>query len=239
MSQAIIGWLRSPLAAPFLNSAAPFQLLPRATPVLHQPAIRNCFGSFFIGGRIMSSFDRALIAFFCMASLLVSVPTLAEKTAEELARESEAACIASASVKPTPEMIVDKVDKACALLQKEGLAAFPKFKGADSEFIFAGTYIWIHDLEGVMRVHPIVFKLEGKPILHLKDSRGKLFFYEMNEIAKNKGSGWVDYTWPRPGEKNSSPKISYVKLVKVGGEQLVVGCGTYDLTPEVMQKLTK
>ena len=180
-----------------------------------------------------------LIAVFCSVFLLGAIPALAQQSSEELAKESEAKCVASASTKPTPEMITDKVDKACALMQKEGVAAFPKFKGKDSEFIFAGTYIWIHDLAGVMRMHPIVYKLEGKSILSLKDSNGKLFFTEMNEVAKTKAAGWVDYTWPKPGEKTSSPKISYVKLVKAGGEDFVVGCGTYDLSPEVMQKLTK
>ena len=173
---------------------------------------------------------KQLIAVFCFIFLFSAIPVLAEKTPEELARESEAACVATASTKPTPQMIIDKVEKAAALLQKEGVAAFPKFQGKDSEFIFAGTYIWVHDLTGVMRMHPIVYKLDGKYILNLKDSNEKPFFAEMNEAAKTKGSGWVTYTWPRPGEKTSSPKISYVKLVKTGGEELVAGCGTWDLS---------
>jgi len=81
-------------------------------------------------------------------------------------------------------MIMDKVDKAAALLQKEGKAAFTKFKGKDSEFIFAGTYVWIHDLSGTMRVHPIKYKMEGQNYVDLKDSNGKLFFIAINETAK-------------------------------------------------------
>ena len=182
---------------------------------------------------------RQLIAILCFIFLFSAIPVLAEKTTEELAKESEEACVATASTKPTPQMIMDKVDKATALLQKEGVAAFPKFQGKDSEFIFAGTYIWIHDMAGVMRMHPIIYKLDGKNVLNLKDSNGKLFFTEMNEVAKTKGSGWVTYTWPKPGEKTSSPKISYVKLVKTGGEELVAGCGTWDLSPEQMEQLAK
>ena len=182
---------------------------------------------------------RMWIAVFCFIFLFGAIPALAQTSPEDLAKESEAACVASASTKPTPEMIADKVEKACALLQKEGVEAFPKFKGKDSEFIFAGTYIWVHDMAGTMRLHPIMYKLEGKNMLSLKDSNGKLFFTQMNEVVKTKGAGWVDYTWPKPGEKTSSPKISYVKLVKAGGEDLVVGCGTYDLSPEEMEKLAK
>ncbi len=147
--------------------------------------------------------------------------------------------MASESTKPTPQMVMDKVNKAAALLGKEGKAAFPKFQGKDSEFIFAGTYIWIHDLAGLMRMHPIKYKMDGKSCIDFKDTNGKMFFATMNEVVKAKGSGWVDYMWPKPGEKTSSLKVSYVKLVKVGGDEFVVGCGIYGVPPEEVQKLVK
>ncbi|MGA2938763.1 MAG: cache domain-containing protein [Syntrophobacteraceae bacterium] len=187
----------------------------------------------------MKVFFKELIVAFCALFLFSAIPALAQKTPDELAKESEDACAASASTKPTPQMIVDKVEKAAALLQKEGKAAFPKFRGKDSEFIFAGTYVWIHDLSGIMRVHPVKYKMEGQNCVDLKDSTGKLFFIEMNEVAKTKGSGWVAYMWPKPGEKTPSQKVSYVKLVKVDGEDLVLGCGVYDMPPEEVQKLVK
>ena len=187
----------------------------------------------------MKEFLKELIVAFCAFFLFSAIPALAQMPPDELAKESEAACVASASTKATPQMIMDKVEKATALLQKEGKAAFPKFKGKDSEFIFAGTYVWIHDLPGFMRVHPVKYKMEGQNCVDLKDSTGKLYFITMNEVAKTKGAGWVDYMWPRPGEKTPSLKVSYVKLVKVEGEDLVVGCGTYDVSPEEVQKLVK
>ena len=180
-----------------------------------------------------------LIAVFCSVFLFSAIPAFAQKTPDELAKESEAACVASESTKATSQMIIDKVEKAAALLQKEGKAAFPKFKGKDSEFIFAGTYVWIHDLSGIMRVHAVKYKMEGQNLVDLKDSNGKLFFIAMNEVAKTKGAGWVEYMWPKPGEKTPSQKVSYVKLVKVDGEDLVLGCGVYDMPPEEVQKLVK
>ena len=72
----------------------------------------------------------------------------AQKTPEELQQETVEACKVSAKNKPTFASIKAMVDKACALLEQEGTAAFPKFKGKDSEFIFSGTYIWINDLKG-------------------------------------------------------------------------------------------
>jgi len=187
----------------------------------------------------MKVFFKELIVAFCALFLFSAIPALAQKTPEELAKESEAACVASESTKATSQMIVDKVEKAAALLQKEGKAAYPKFKGKDSEFLFAGTYIWVHDLAGTMRVHPLKYKMEGQNYIDLKDSTGYLIFSAMNEVAKTKGAGWVKYMWPKPGEKTPSLKVSYVKLGKVDGEDLVIGCGSYDISPEEAQKLVK
>jgi cytochrome c len=188
---------------------------------------------------IMKLVYTGLIAVFCSVFLFNAIPAIAETTPEELSKESTAACKASESTKPTTQMVMEKVEKAAALLQKEGKAAFPKFKGKDSEFIFAGTYIWIHDLPGLMRMHPIMYKMEGKSCIDFKDANGKLFFTAMNDVAKSKGAAWVDYMWPKPGEKQASLKVSYVKLVKVEGEDLVVGSGIYDVSPEEVQKLVK
>jgi cytochrome c len=190
-------------------------------------------------------FFALLAGGFIVALSLTSVSLFAEEAKapaddpvkEKLAKESEDACAASAKDKPTPEMIIKKVDEACKLLEKEGKASFPKFKGKDSQYIFAGTYIWIHDMEGVMQMHPVKYKMEGKHLIGLKDVNGKLFFTEMNKIAREKGSGWVDYMWPKPGEKDPSKKVSYVKLCKIDGVDMVVGCGVYDLSDEVVKKL--
>ena len=187
----------------------------------------------------MKVFFKELIVAFCALFLFSAIPALAQKTPDELAKESEDACVASESTKPTPQMIMDKVDKAAALLKKEGKAAFPKFRGKDSEFIFAGTYMVIQDLSGRVLMHPIKYKMEGQNMVDLKDSNGKLFFIAINEVAKTKGAGWVDYMWPKPGEKTPSLKVSYGKLVNVEGEDLILGCGIYDVPPEEVQKLVK
>jgi methyl-accepting chemotaxis protein len=175
-----------------------------------------------------------------MALLFQPALVQAQQTADELQKETEAACAASATTKPTAEMIVAKVNKACELLSKEGKAAFPKFKGKDSEFIFAGTYVWIHDFHPTMLMHPIKYKLDGKSVAGMKDSNGKFLFVEMNKIAKEKGAGWVDYVWPKPGEEKASQKVSYVKMCKTpDGEELVVGIGVYDLPAAEVEKLLK
>jgi cytochrome c len=164
---------------------------------------------------------------------------LAQETKEEIARDTEAACVASEAIRPTTDIIIKKVNKACELLTKDGKAAFPKFKGKDSEFIFSGTYIWINDMSGVMRMHPIQINLEGQQLIGWQDNNGKPIFAEFIKAVKEKGSGWVDYMWPKPGEKNPSRKVSYVKSCQIDGEEMVVGCGVYDLPDYVIDKLIK
>ena len=164
--------------------------------------------------------------------VVLSMPVIAyADAAEELAQKSVAKANATAGQSLTINMIKSKVDEGCKLIEKEGDAAFPKFQGSDTNFIFAGTYIWIHDLDDCsMRMHPMKYKLNEKPIAHVRDGAGKFLFVEMNKVINEKGAGWVDYLWPKPGEKTPSPKVSYVKLAKHGGKNYVVGCGTYDLT---------
>ena len=87
----------------------------------------------------MKLFYSGLIAVFCSVFLFSAIPALAEQTQEELAKESIAAIKASASTPATPQQVMEKVEKAAALLQKEGKEAFPKFQGKDSEY-----HLWRH-----------------------------------------------------------------------------------------------
>jgi len=187
----------------------------------------------------MRVYYKRLITVICCTFLLAAIPALAEQTREELAKETMAALAASASTPATPQLVMEKVNKAAALLEKEGKAAYPKFKGKDSEFIFGGTYLWVHSLETAdMKMHPVMPQTEGNPgNPSLKDANGKFIVVAMNEVAKNKGAGWVDYVWPKPGETAFSLKLSYVKRVKIDGEDCLVGCGIFGVSPEEAKKL--
>jgi len=159
------------------------------------------------------------------------------KTPAELAEESIEYCKSTAATKPTPEMVIAKVDLAARLLEKEGAAAFPKFMGNGSDFLFAGTYIWINDLNGVILMHPIKDKLVGKNLTGIKDRNGKRFIAMGVQLAQENGSGWVGYLWPKPGEKEVSHKVSYVKKVRTpDGSDMVLGCGVYDMNDELKKK---
>jgi len=85
-------------------------------------------------------------------------------------------------------------------------------------------------------MHPIKPSLDGKDMSGFADKNGTLLFLNFSEICDENGAGWVPYVWPKPGQEVTSPKISYVKLVKHGGKDYIAGAGMYDVTPEDIKK---
>ena len=86
-------------------------------------------------------------------------------------------------------------------------------------------YFWINDMTPTMVMHPTNPKLEGQNLSGLKDPDGKFLFNEMVAIARQQGSGQVDYRWPKPGSEEPVPKISYVELFQPWG--WILGSGIY------------
>jgi signal transduction histidine kinase len=128
----------------------------------------------------------------------------------------------------------EKTLAAAALIKTEGEQAFAKMKDTKGEFWYANGqgYIWVHNLEGIMVMHPAQPALEGQNLLEMRDINGIYLFEAMNKIASNKGQGWVAYSWRKPGEKASSPKVSFVVLADYNSKKYVVGSGLYDFTAD-------
>ena len=188
----------------------------------------------------MQKLSCVLIALCLCLSGLAAVPAHSQVPAEQLAAESEAYVMSTVRKEPSkPETIVAKVEEACALLAREGPAAFPRFKGQDSPFLFEGTYLWVHTLkETRMLMHPIKYRMEGNELASLKDEKGKPFFQVMNALAKEQGQGWVEYFWPVPGSKEIARKVSYVKRCTMAdGVEVVIGAGIYNGEPEAIRRL--
>jgi cytochrome c len=162
-----------------------------------------------------------------------AAPTDAEK---KLAEESAAFCKTTAATKATPQMIVEKVKEACALLEKEGAKAIPKFQGNNSPFIFGGTFLIVNKFDGTMIMHTMMPAMNGKNHMELKDKNGKTFFADMIKLCKEKSEGWLDYYWPKTGEKEPSLKVSYAHKAKCDGQDVVVWCGIYGTTLADVEK---
>ena len=78
------------------------------------------------------------------------------------------------------------VDKAAALIDSKGKAAFTEFRNAGSECNYGYTYLFVNDLNGKTLFHGSLPELEGTSVLGLKDSNGKFFIVEMVNVVKSK-----------------------------------------------------
>ena len=115
------------------------------------------------------------------------------------------------------------VNKAAALIDKNGKAALAEFRKKDSEWFDGDTYLFSYDMNANVLLNPAFPKREGTNVHGQKDAKGKLFHDEMIKTAETKGSGWVDYMFPRPGQTEPSQKWTYVKRVTIDGKGIWMG----------------
>src|SRR5512147_336003 len=121
--------------------------------------------------------------------------------------------------------VVDLVKDAVGQIEKQGTAAFPIFHDPTGRFIAKDAYVFVFDRKGIDLVNPGFPNLEGRNLLDLKDTQGKLLIREMLEVVKTSGSGWVDYMWPKSGESVSTRKSTYVSKAQIGDQWVLVGSG--------------
>lgn len=96
-----------------------------------------------------------------------------------------------------------------------------------------GEYVFMIDTNATMIMHPLSKNLNNTNVSHMQDPEGKKLFTEMVKVAKANGSGFVDYHWPKPGEKQAIHKESYVMLIPE--VNWIIGAGIY--TEEVNGKI--
>ncbi len=122
---------------------------------------------------------------------------------------------------------VEAVDDAIVLLHQMGPKAIPILKDKTSEFVYKDTYVFVVDSTYTVLVNPPFPGEEGHHVYDYQDVNGKFFFREFFRVANEKGAGWVDYVWPKPGEAKPCPKSSFVKKTVVRGVYYIVGTGIY------------
>lgn len=112
----------------------------------------------------------------------------------------------------------DKADcvslsEAAAKMMKEDLpGALCEINKKDGKFVKGKIFVFAWR-GGILVAHPFRPQSIGKDITNHKDKEGKEFVKEYLKVVKEKGSGWVSYKWPKPGEKELSDKVTYVLKV--------------------------
>ena len=120
--------------------------------------------------------------------------------------------------------LVTMVDQAVQLIEGNGENAFPELRSAS--WVHNDSYVFVWRLDGIRVVYPPDPSGEGKNMTGLVDSAGKPIGKLFIQTAE-KGSGWVDYMWPKPGETVPSLKITYIKKAQYQNQTYLVGSGVY------------
>ena len=127
---------------------------------------------------------------------------------------------------PEAKRIEALVNKAAALVDANGKPALSQFREHGSEWWSGEVYVFAYAPDGTVLLNPAFPAREGRAYHGDKDKKGKAFHDELMKTAQTKGSGWVDYWLPKPGQTEPSHKWSYVKAVKAEGVALV-GAGFF------------
>lgn len=123
--------------------------------------------------------------------------------------------------------IIDIVKDAAGLIEKNGMSSFGRFRDEADRFRAKDSYIFVIDSKGNDLVNPAFPNLEGRNLMNMKDSQNNEFIKEMFKLANAKGSGWVNYMWPKPGENIPTQKTAYIEKVKFKDQWFLVGSGVY------------
>jgi len=116
------------------------------------------------------------------------------------------------------------VERAAEFARTQGREkAIAEFNNPKGQFVRGELYVYAWDVNGNVLAMVVNPKMIGSNVLNSPDADGKLFRKEAIELAKAKGSGWVDYKYQNPRTKQLDQKTAYVKKV----DDLVIGCGAY------------
>lgn len=144
------------------------------------------------------------------------------------------AMVASASAQDAPPTsaeaarIESLVLKAAALVQSQGkAAAFAQFRTPNSAWRSGNTYLFAYDQNLNVLLNPAFPEREGTNVHGQTDANGKPMHDEFMRVVRTKGSGWVDYVFPKPGQSQPSRKWTYVKGVNFDGTPGLIGAGFY------------
>jgi signal transduction histidine kinase len=125
--------------------------------------------------------------------------------------------------------VVDAVESAALLLQREGRAAFAALRDPLGPFFYQDTYAFVLDRNGTLLLNPAFPALEGRNFTNWPDPAERANAAESLKAVLKDGSTWTTYSWPRPlAPKLLESKTTYLRrVVAPGGEVLIVGSGLY------------
>jgi len=133
--------------------------------------------------------------------------------------------------------LVALVEDAAAVIEQKGAAAFGEFGVKNSKWFNGRHYLFVYDLDGTCRFHPIEPALVGQDLLKFKDFDKRPVIALITAVGKSPepdAGGWIFYLW-EDSWKSPVPrwKSSYVrKAIAPDGAVYLVGSGLYNMKIE-------
>ena len=138
--------------------------------------------------------------------------------------------LAVAGTPVTKKMVVKLVEKVSQEITKDAPGTFAKIIKAEHPYKNKDNpalYVFVYDTDVKIVAHPKKV-LVGKSYKGKPDVKGKKFRDDIVKTGIKSGTGWVDYSYQKPGEKGIHAKTTYLKLVKGSdGNKYVVCAGMY------------
>lgn len=132
--------------------------------------------------------------------------------------------------------LVDFVEGAAALMEKEGTGAFAEFDRTGSRWRTSSTYLFIYDAGGTCVWHGLSPELVGRNLLSLRDALGKPVVEMMTAVGRRPerdAADWIFYLWVERAEFVPTWKSSYIrKVVTPNGKAYLVGSGASTIKVE-------
>jgi cytochrome c len=131
----------------------------------------------------------------------------------------------------TPQDVYDLVIKAYDVVKNLGEAALPAFDDPKGEFVFKDTYVYVMKCPSEMAAHPYAMdQLRGADLNKFPHTK------PICDVAADTNGGWVEYFWPKPGEKEPSRKVSFAITVEGTPYQVIAGIFNDTDTVEELNK---
>lgn len=125
----------------------------------------------------------------------------------------------------TAEHARKMLDRAAALMKKAGNeAAFKAFNDPRGGFVINDEYVFVIGLEdGKYRASGASPSLVGVDVREVQDAAGTPLFKQMIALAKDKGTGTVDYVWRNPATNAVEHKHTLIQRF----DDVLLGVGYY------------
>lgn len=128
---------------------------------------------------------------------------------------------------PQGVFVIDTVNDAVALLEKEGREAFDTFREPNGQFRYYNTFVYVFNDKGVELVDGAFPGYEEQNLLDYRDPDGQYPVRDLLKGLKTADQGWQTFKALAPDSDQVLTKMDFVRKVTLDGETLFVGSGLY------------